>query len=195
LRSVEGCAYSGTFTLADKNAMQFSIKDAIPFPREQVFSAQRDQMPDLVTYLNDIESITVQEHEQDGHITKLVNLWVAGGADIPAAARSFVKPEMLRWTDYATWDEEKWQCEWNLVLGFLQEAVSVSGTTSFAESNDRTTVTIAGDITIKADKIPGVPRFMAKKIGPIVEKFVIGLIKPNLKKTSEGIGNYLRDQA
>jgi uncharacterized protein YndB with AHSA1/START domain len=175
--------------------MQFSIKDAIPFPRERVFSAQRDQMSELAAYLNDIESITVKEREDDGHISKLVNLWIAGGTDIPAAARAFVKPEMLRWTDYATWNQEEWTCDWNLVLGFLQEAVSVSGTTSFAEVNDRTTVTIAGDITIKADKIPGVPRFMAGKIGPVVEKFVINLIRPNLKKTNEGIRSYLRDQA
>ena len=175
--------------------MKFSIKDSIPFPREKVFSAQRDQMPELTSYLNDIESITVEEREDDGHISKLVNLWVAGGTDIPAAARSFVKPEMLRWTDYATWNQEEWKCDWNLVLGFLQEAVSVSGTTSFAESNNRTTVTIAGDITIDAAKIPGVPRFMAGKIGPVVEKFVINLIRPNLKMTNEGIGRYLRDNS
>lgn len=175
--------------------MKFSIKESIPFPREQVFSAQRDQMPELTSYLNDIDSITVESREDDGAVTKLVNLWVAGGTDIPAAARSFVKPEMLRWTDYATWNQDEWKCEWNLVLGFLQEAVSVSGVTTFAESNDRTTVTIAGDITIKADKIPGVPRFMAGKVGPVVEKFVINLIKPNLKKTNEGISNYLRDKA
>lgn len=175
--------------------MKFSIKDSIPFPRPQVFAAQRDQMPELTSYLNDIESITVESREDDGPITKLVNLWVAGGADIPAAARSFVKPEMLRWTDYATWNEDEWTCDWNLVLGFLQEAVSVSGTTSFAESSNRTTVTIAGDITIKAEKIPGVPRFMAGKIGPVVEKFVINLIKPNLKMTSQGIANYLRDKS
>ena len=175
--------------------MQFSIKDSISFPREQVFKAQRDQMPELASYLNDIESITVEEREDDGPISKLVNLWIAGGTDIPAAARSFVKPEMLRWTDYATWNQDEWKCDWKLVLGFLQDAVSVSGTTSFAEQGERTTVTIAGDITIRAEKIPGVPRFMAGKIGPVVEKFVINLIRPNLKKTSEGIGSYLRDNA
>lgn len=175
-------------------AMQFSLKDAIPFPRAQVFSAQRDQMPELVPYLHDIESIVVEERVDEGKVVKLVNLWKAKGADIPKAARSFVKPDMLRWTDYATWDEEAWQCEWKLILGFLPDAIDCSGVTAFAESNGRTTVTITGDITIHADKI-GVPRMLAKKVGATVEKFVIGMIKPNLQKTNEGVTAYLRDNA
>ncbi len=174
--------------------MQFSFKDAIPFPRDQVFTAQRDQMPELVPYLHDIKSIEVEERTDEGHISKLVNIWKAKGGDIPSAARAFIKPDMLQWTDYATWDAEKWQCEWNLVLGFLPGAIECTGTTVFAEANGRTTVTITGNIVIHADKM-GVPRFAAKKIGATVEKFVIGMIKPNLQKTNEGVTAYLRDQA
>lgn len=182
-------------TFDPTEAMQFSFKDAIPFPRQQVFEAQRDHMPALVPYLHDIESIVVEERTEEGTVTKLVNLWKAKGGDIPKAAKAFIKPDMLQWTDYATWNQEAWTCEWNLVLGFLPGAIECVGTTSFAESNGRTTVTINGDITIHGDKIPGVPRFAAKKLGGTVEKFVIGMIKPNLQKTNEGVTAYLRAQS
>ena len=175
--------------------MQFSIKDAIPFSRELVFQAQRDHLPDLAPYLHDIESIVVEERSTDGDVTKLVNTWTAKGGDIPTAAKGFIKPEMLKWTDYASWDQSQWRCSWNIVLGFLPGAIECTGSTSFAESGGRTTVTIAGDITIHGDKIPGIPRFMAGKLSGVVEKFVIGMIKPNLTKTNEGVTAYLRDQA
>lgn len=174
--------------------MNFSFKDSIPFSREQVFEAQRDHLPELAPYLHDIESITVEAREDLGAVSKLTNVWKAKGADIPAAVRTFVKPEMLRWTDYATWNREQWKCDWNIVLGFLPGAIECTGSTSFAEAGGRTTVTVAGDIVIHADKIPGVPRFAAGKIGSAVEKFVIGMIKPNLSKTNEGVTAYLRDQ-
>jgi len=175
--------------------MHFTIKDAIPFPRLRVFEAQRDHLSSLAPYLHDIESITVEEREDEGAVVRLVNIWRAKGGDIPAVARSFIKPSMLQWTDTARWDAEAWKCEWSSVLGFLPGAIECRGTTCFSESGGRTTVTIDGTITIHAEKIPGVPRFAAKKIGGAVEKFVVGMIRPNLKKTNEGVTRYLRDQA
>lgn len=173
--------------------MQFSFKEAIPFPRPLVFAAQRDHLPELAAYLHDIESIVVDERTEEGSVTSLVNQWKAKGSDIPAAVRSFIKPDMLRWTDYARWDEDKWVCSWKIVLGFLPDAIHCTGTTSFAEAGERTTVTVAGDIRVDASKIPGVPRFAAGKIGGAVEKFVVNTIKPNLSKTNEGVTAYLRD--
>jgi hypothetical protein len=175
--------------------MQFTVRDAIPFPRDQVFEAQRDKLPELAPYLHDIESITVTSREEHGAVSKLVNIWKAKGGDIPSAMRAFVKPEMLQWTDYASWDRDAWRCDWNLVLGFLPGVIECKGSTSFAEAGGRTTVTVAGDLKIFADKIPGVPRFMAAKAGETVEKFVIGMVKPNLSKTNEGVTAYLRAQA
>lgn len=174
--------------------MQFTVKESIPFPRERVFAAQRDKLPELAPFLHDIESITVQSREEGATVTKLVNIWKAKGGDVPAALRGFIKPEMLQWTDYASWDSEAWRCDWNIVLGFLPGVIECRGNTSFAEAAGRTTVTIGGDIRIHADKLPGVPRFMAGKIGETVEKFVVSMIKPNLSKTNEGVTSYLRAQ-
>lgn len=174
--------------------MQFTVKESIPFSRDRVLAVQRDKLPELVPYLQGIQSIVVESREDTGTVAKLVNVWRARSSEIPVALRGFVKPEMLQWTDYATWDEAASGCQWRIVLGFLPDVIECTGSTVFAEAGGRTTVTITGDITIHADRVPGVPRFMAGKIGEAIEKFVIGMIKPNLSKTNDGVTAYLRAQ-
>lgn len=175
--------------------MKFTIKDQIPFPRERVYRVQRDALPQMAPYLNDIESITVESKKEDGDVVSFVNQWKAKGGDIPAIAKAFIKPEMLRWADHAKWTESKWQCEWNMKLGFLPDAIVARGVNVWKELDANTTVVvIEGEIIIHADKIPGVPKLLSGKIGAEVEKFVVKMIEPNLKQTSVGVTNYLRAQ-
>ena len=175
--------------------MKFRIEDRVPFPLDAVYTAQREQLAALAPYLNDIERIDVLEREElaDGRI-RFLNLWVGSGTDIPAMARSFIKPEMLRWKDFAFWNPADYSCEWSMELGFLPEAIQCSGRNVWTADGDATRCIIEGDIRIDAAKIPGVPRLMAGKLGEAVEKFVVRMIEPNLKKTSEGVANYLRAQ-
>ena len=126
-------------------------------------------------------------------MVSFVNHWKAKGGDIPAIAKAFIKPEMLRWADHAKWTEGKWQCEWNMKLGFLPDAIEARGVNTWKELDANTTiVVIEGDIRIFAEKIPGVPRMLAGKVGEAVEKFVVKMIEPNMKQTSVGVTNYLR---
>jgi hypothetical protein len=173
--------------------MKFTIKDTIPFPRDVVYRTQRDALPELASYLNDIESITVETRTEQGDVVSFINQWKAKGGDIPAIAKAFIKPEMLRWADHAKWTEGKWQCEWNMKLGFLPDAIEAKGINTWKELDANTTlVVIEGDIRIFAEKIPGVPRMLAGKVGEAVEKFVVKMIEPNMKQTSVGVTNYLR---
>ena len=91
--------------------------------------------------------------------------------------------------------KSRWRCDWDIELGFLPNAIEARGHNEFSESGDRTRVTMNGDITIHAAKIPGVPRLLAKKIGGTIEKFVIKMIEPNLRKTNEAVRRYLTDNA
>ena len=47
---------------------------------------------------------------------------------------------------------------------------------------------------LDVSKVKGVPKFLAKSIGPQVEKFVVALIKPNLEKTNVAIAAFLDAQ-
>jgi hypothetical protein len=175
--------------------VKFTIKDTVPFPREEVYRVQRDSLPDLAPFLNDIQSITVESSERTDDVVKFVNLWKAKGGDIPSVARAFIKPEMLQWHDHATWTQSRWQCDWNMKLGFLPDAIEARGTNTWKELGpNETLVVIEGEIRIHADRIPGVPRLLAKSVGEAVEKFVVKMIEPNLKQTSVGVTNFLRSK-
>jgi len=175
--------------------MKFTIRDTIPFPRERVYATQRDRLPELASYLNDIKEIVVKEKKEEGHIVRFVNEWRAGGADIPALAKSFIKPEMLKWLDHATWDANAYTCEWRTELGFLPGAINARGKNQWKEDGNHTLVIIEGEIIVDAKKIPGVPGLMAGKIGETVEKFVVNLIEPNLKKTNQGVTRFLKENS
>jgi len=173
--------------------VKFTIKATIPFPLERVYSTQRDKMVELAPYLNDIKEIKVLETSTEGSITKFVNEWHAAGRDIPAIARAFVKPEMLKWLDYATWDASRHTCDWRIELGFLAEAITARGHNEWRDRGNETLVVIDGEIVVNARKIPGVPGLMAGQVGSTVEQFVVKMIEPNLKKTCEGVTRFLRE--
>lgn len=175
--------------------MKFTIQEDIFFPIEDVFRVQRDELEALSEYLPTIENIVVDSREEKDGIVKLVNLWRASSTEIPRIARPFIKPEMLNWTDRAQWNSKNFRCDWETEVGFLPEAIEAAGTTRFEYDGETTTVIIEGEIKIHAQKIPGVPRIAAKKVGKVVEKFVVKMIEPNLRETTKAISRYLEDQA
>ena len=50
---------------------------------------------------------------------------------------------------------------------------------------------LEGDLSINPRAIPGVPRMIAGRIGPKVEKFIVSMITPNLKKTNTALGQWM----
>lgn len=171
--------------------MHFTIRDTIPYPRDRVFDVQRDEMPNIAPYLDRVESIIVQERREEGNVVHLVNLWKASGAEIPKIAQSFIKPELMQWIDRAVWDRDAFTCSWDMELGFLPGAIDAHGQSTWIADGDQTVVEIQGQVIIHANKIPGVPRLVAGKVGTAIEKFVVTTIEPNLRKTGEGVRRYL----
>ncbi|TVQ95578.1 MAG: hypothetical protein EA398_17515 [Deltaproteobacteria bacterium] len=171
--------------------MEFQVKDTIPHPRETVWTTHRDHLVELAEYLPNIETIEVESRTDEGDITRLVNLWKAAPTEVPAPARPFIKPEMLRWIDRATWNRGEWRCQWDIELGFLPEAVSARGFNRFLEEDGHCTIEINGEIEVRADRIPGVPRLVAGRLSGAIEKFVVNLIRPNLLKTNEAARRFI----
>lgn len=169
----------------------------IAFPRDVVFAAYRDRLPELLPYLPNVKAITVQSREDavggNPARTDLVNLW-QGKADIPKVLQSIVKPESVAWIDRAQWDGEAWTCHWAIEPKVFTDNVTCKGTNFYRADGDRTVLEIRGELTVDPKGIPGVPRFLAGTVGPQVEKFVVGLIKPNLISTAKGLEQFLRDQ-
>src|SRR5580700_2193021 len=102
--------------------MDLHFDVSIPFPREIVFRAYRDEMTKLLPYLPNVRSIEVKSRKDDGPRSETVLIW-HGGGDIPATLRAVVSESMLSWTDYATWDSEALRCDWRTETHALTEAV------------------------------------------------------------------------
>lgn len=173
---------------------RIDIRDTIKFPRDTVYPTFRDHLVDLKPYLPTVKDIEQQSYDRDGDTVNIVNVWYAADEDIPSVASKFIKPEMLQWTDTAVWHDDSNSCDWDMEVGFLQEAISCNGTTHYREKGDQTEVHITGELRVDASKIPGVPRLIAGKVGDAVEKFVVKMITPNLKEVNRGAEKYLASQ-
>ncbi len=174
---------------------KIDIRDKVKYDRQTVYETFRDHLAELQPYLPTVEDIEVESYDRlDDTTVSIVNIWKAADEDVPALAQKFIKPEMLQWTDRATWFDDAYQCDWDMEVGFLSEAISCSGSTRYTEVGDHTEVHIEGDLRVDASKIPGVPKLMASKVSGVVEKFVIKMITPNMKEVNRGAEKYLAKQ-
>lgn len=178
--------------------MKLEADARIAFPRKLAFSTYRDRLPQLVPFLPDVKAITVKERTDapDGQegVTKLLNLWEAS-TEVPKVLQSVIKPEMLAWDDYATWDENNWCCDWRIQTKMFTENVRCYGHNTYIEEGDETILQIRGELDVSLKGVPGVPKFLAGKVAPQVEKLIVNLLKPNLLAVAKGLQDFLDQEA
>src|SRR5262249_47164609 len=150
----------------------------IPFPLEVVFVAYRDRLAETVPHLPNIRAIRVVSREEREGEVKLVNEWTGGG-DIPKVARAFLSEDMLKWTDHALWKAATREVVWHNDIHAFPSAVKAAGMNRFAEAGEGTRLEIRGEFSVDAAKIPGVPRLLARTVGPAIEKFFVAQIQLN----------------
>ena len=172
--------------------MKIKSESQIRHPRSTVYTAYRDRLPEVVPYIPDIKEIRVESREQTAQGVRLHNLWIAD-REIPRMVKGFLKPEMLRWNDYAEWNDEKMLCDWTLQIPAFPDNVTCSGRNSFYADGEQTRVVLTGDLAINP-KFPGIPRLVASRLAPQIEKFIIMLITPNLERVNQSLGAFLDAQ-
>lgn len=175
--------------------MRIEADTIVPFPRESVFRAYRDELPNVAKLLPNVRTLEVRSREEEGPIVKLHNVW-HGGGDIPAVMRSVVDDNVLKWDDFAVWNETECAGTWSIRTHAFSEAVSCSGTTKILAVGDgKSRVELTGDFSIDAKKLSGIPSFMAGSIGKAVEAFLAKQITANLASTTEALSRYLSEKA
>lgn len=177
--------------------MKLEADARIAFPRDVVWGAYRDRLPELVPHLPNVRRITVESREDavggDPDRVDLVNIWEAN-ADIPKIISGIVKPDALAWVDRASWDQGAWTCDWRIEPRVFTNNVRCGGRNTYREEGDITVLEIRGELEVDPSGIPGVPRMLAGKVAPAVEKFVVNLIRPNLLSVAEGLERFLREE-
>lgn len=174
--------------------MRIEADSIVPFARPRTFAAYRDEMPQFVRYLPNIQGIDVEERSDSGDVVRLRNIW-HGGGEMPAALRAVTKGEMFSWTDYATWIASDWLCEWRIETHALSEAVRCDGTTRFVDlGGNRTRLEIRAELSIDLARMRAVPAFLAGTLGRKVEQFLVRQITPNLTGVADALTKHLEAQ-
>ena len=170
--------------------MKLTISEPVPLGAEEVLHLLRDDMPKLVPYLYDIDRIEVTERREEGDEVHIVNLWFGDMDKVPGAIRRFAKPELFSWTDYATWSASKRQASWRLEPRVGARAFECHGTTNLVEDGDGARIDMDINLDIHPENIPGIPKFIAKRLRPQIERAIEKQITPNLRNLAVSIRRY-----
>ena len=174
--------------------MKFEVSDPIPFSVDDAFILIRDDMPSLVPYMKDTESIEVIERRDEGDQTFIVNRWRASPDRIPKILRSVIKPDLLTWLDHATWSTEAKEAQWKLEAIGSDKLFSCSGISAIRPHGDQAKLVIQVDLEIYPERVPGVPRLLAKKIGGQIEKFLGDMLSENMRQLAKSMSDFKRGQ-
>lgn len=173
--------------------MRIEHSDIIAAPLDKVFKIVRDELVRVSAYLPNVKEIKVLEYKtlKPGK-TLIINKWY-GRASMPALVQKFMSEELFSWKDTATWDDEKYEVDYFLESTVGKDIYDARGRNYFkAISPDKTEMTLTCEVIIYPEKIPGVPKLIAKKVQPVIEQMIEKIIESNLTTLGIGIKEYLK---
>ncbi len=170
--------------------MKFRSETTIAHPRDDVFAAYRDHLSGVVAFLEDIKEVNVLSRSEEGSMVTLHNEWVSD-REVPKMAAAMITSDQLKWDDYAKWDGSTYTCAFQIKTRVFTDSVRCTGKNTFISDPAGTRVVLEGEFEMALTSLPGVPKFVAKRMVPKVEEFIVSLITPNLEKTSAAVGRFL----
>jgi len=178
--------------------MKFEKESTVTHPPSVVLDLMINRMDEIAPFLPNVDEITLISRDQtpEGR-PHIVRKWQGNDRQAPKAVRPFIKKETLAWIDDAVWHPQDHKVHWTLSTN-LGRLYDCSGINYFEPHPDNpegaTRIRITGDLVVYPDKVPGVPKFLAKRLAPQVEKFIVNLITPNLTDVADGLQGYLDAQ-
>ncbi|GBD27575.1 hypothetical protein HRbin30_02926 [bacterium HR30] len=178
--------------------MEFCRETKVHYPAALLLETMIERMEEIVPFLPNIasiETLTKKKH-RDG-TWEIVRRWEARAEQVPSVARRFLSAELLQWLDYALWVPAEYKVEWRQepVYRAARGLYQCHGTNFFLpdskDPNNTSRVRVSGFLEVHPERLPGVPAFLARRIAPQVEKFIIRLIEPNLAELAQGLETYL----
>jgi hypothetical protein len=166
--------------------MKFRAEARVPLAPAVVFAAYRDRMSKILEFLPNVRAIDLNGREEEGPAARLLSTWYGGG-EVSAAVRGIIEQKMLGWSHQAIWRADALGCDWRSQgVSFPSGGVELRGRTSFVDDGDgETRISIEGVIEVDARKLPGVPGFLAKRVGANVEEFLGEKIRVNLVESTK----------
>jgi len=175
--------------------MNFEKASIVSHPAALVLETMIERMHEIVPFLPSVTGIELVSREDVGSDQiRIVRRWQGTTDSAPGALRPFLTDEAMGWTDTALWTPSEYRVDWTLSTS-LGKLYDCSGTNYFEPDPDAletsTRMRVTGVLQVYPERLPGIPRFLGKKLAPQVEKFVVGLITPNLTDVADGLQGYL----
>ena len=99
---------------------------------------------------------------------------------------------MTTWLDHALWNDANQTVTWRFETNHFETLYECSGINYFEEAADnQSVIRLTGDLRVYPERVPGVPRLLAKRLAPKVEEFLIGMVTPNLAQMPRAIQSFL----
>lgn len=175
--------------------MRFEVSETTSHPRSVVFAAHRDRVADIVRGLEEVDRVELRSRARHaGGREEHVHHWYGTAAALPALVRPFVPPHLLTWRQKTLWDPFHWTATWEIDLLALGPAVDVRGTNAYAEEGTGCRIDVAGDFVFRPDRVPQLAQIPASAV-PMVEKAVVSLILPLVKRSGAAVARWLDEQA
>ncbi len=171
--------------------MRLENKEIVRQKPEEVYRKVKDEPPDLVPYIPFIYKIEQLSREgRSDSKTKVVNHWYAD-VDVPKMLKAIYRPELLQWKDHAVWDDEKMRADFELECVYDPKLYELTGSLTFnASGEDKTELHLSVDLSINYDRLPGVPKFLARRIKNTIDDLVRNKVPPNLNLLAIALNKY-----
>lgn len=171
--------------------MDFSDVERSPYPRARVFAAHRDELEAVVANLAEVRRVELRGRTKraDGRIEQLHH-WFGSQSALPLLVRPFVREELLAWTQHTVWDESAYGAEWVIEVPGVGDAVSCGGEHRYLEDGAGTRIEVTGSFDFdptQSELLASVPESAI----PMVERMVVSLIVPMIKRSGAAVSDYL----
>ncbi|MCX8071014.1 MAG: hypothetical protein N3C12_00995 [Candidatus Binatia bacterium] len=178
--------------------MEFFRETKVHHPAARLLEVMIERMEDIVPFLPNIaaiETLSAKKH-RDG-TWEIARRWEAKAEQVPKLVQPFLSRELLQWLDHALWVPKEYKVEWRQepVYRAAADLYTCHGTNFFLPQPDaperESLVRITGSLSVFPEKLPGVPAFVARRVAPQVERFIVRMIEPNLVELAAGLEAYL----
>ncbi len=159
-----------------------AIKEKFSCPPAELFSKAAVDYEGAEKFMPNIEKIDILSKEtlEDG-VEKITARFHARSV-IPEIARPLLKPEMLTWMEEIWCDSKNLTIKWNVISDYMPDNVHCGGETRISEHDGGSLLEISGVLDIKPAPLFGAPEFIVKKVIEVVEPFIGGMIRQNVRR-------------
>ena len=177
--------------------MNFKSISIIKFPVDIAWNTMLHHLPDIAKDVDDLESITeIKRTKQSGGVIKIECVWKAK-PKLPAMVMKYIKPDMLEWTDAATWKEKEKIIDWEIHSHHYYDELYCKGATAFerAMGGKGCKITFSGELEWKGKVLSMSLGMLDGTLAKAAESILSQMIPSNLRKITDALSKYITRNA